>query len=190
VPRLLHYATILNLPQRHIAIMKIPEGLLTAQGKKAAGAVYILGTDGQYLREYGTAQDGIYSTCLVLTSPGDMITGSFALEPGLADHVDLVVDGIRRESSSSSGSDKSFNRMYKRACYQEKKDNRTGGLKSCAMMIQTRKADEGEIGCRYCAVDLISSRYALDWRRASIYSWDPGDSAIPAERSRNSNRNC
>lgn len=127
--------------------MKIPEGLLTAQGKDAAGAFHLQGTDGQCLREYGTTYDGIYATCLVQTTPGDLITGSFALDPGLADYVDLVVDGIRRESSLSSGSDKSFNRLFKRACYQEKNGSRKGGLKSCAMEIQTRKSDRGEMNC-------------------------------------------
>lgn len=126
--------------------MKLPPGLLTAEGKAAKGWVQLRGSDGKCLKEYGTKNEGVYATCLVLTSPGDIITGSFVLDPGVADYVDIVIDGIRRESSSSSGADKCFNRIVKRVCYQEKlKNGKRGGLKSCAMEIQSRNSDNGEI---------------------------------------------
>ena len=130
--------------------MKLPPGLLTAEGKAANGCVQLRGSDGKCLKEYGTNNEGIYATCLVLTSPGDIITSSFVLDPGVADHVDIVIDGIRRESSSSSGADKCFNRIVKRACYQDRlKNGKRGGLKSSAMEIQSRKTDNGETKFAY-----------------------------------------
>lgn len=125
--------------------MKIPHGVFTPKGEKAEGTVLLRGTDGKSLREYGTVMDGSCMTCMVLTAPSDVITASFVLNPGVADHVDFVIDGIRRDSCSSSASDKHFNRYFRRACYQGRKINRyRAGLKSCALEVQERETDEGE----------------------------------------------
>jgi hypothetical protein len=125
--------------------MRLPEELLTATGTKAAGVVELRGSDGNPLREYGTMNQGLYTTCLVLTSPGDIITVSFVLSPGVADYADLVVDGIRRDSASTLRADMSFNRVFKRVCYQGTLNNgRKGGFKSCAMEVRSRNAEKGE----------------------------------------------
>lgn len=131
--------------------MELPEGLLTVKGTKATSVVRLLGSDGRLLREYSTVNSRIYTTCLVPTSPGDIVTALFVLQPEVADFVNLVVDGIRRDSASTSGPEKSFNRIFKRACHQGKhKNGKTGGLKSCTMEVQSRNADKGEIRAYSC----------------------------------------
>lgn len=130
--------------------MKCPEVLINAKGTKTSAEVQIRGHDGKALREYGIISDGLNTSCLALTSPGDAIIIPFVLEPGVADFVDLVVDGIRRDCATSTGSDKTFARTFKRVCHQDRlKNGKRGGLKSCAMEIQSRNAENGEANITY-----------------------------------------
>lgn len=131
--------------------MKLPEGLLNIKGNRAFGFFELQGTDGNDLREYGTVTDGIHSTCLVLTSPGDVISVPFLIEPGVADFADLVVDGILRESASVSGLTRPIKGHFKRVSHQRKlKNNKRGGLKFYKMEVQRRDARKGETtGTKY-----------------------------------------
>jgi hypothetical protein len=126
--------------------MKLLEGVVAVNGAKAKGEAKLRSSDGQVLSEYGTVNNGVYATCFVLASPGDIITAPFALRRGVADFADLVVDGIRRDSVSATRQDRSFSRIFRRACYCEKlKNGKTGGLKSCHMKVQSRDIEKGKI---------------------------------------------
>jgi hypothetical protein len=125
--------------------MKLPEGILNVKGMKASGVVQLQGSDGNDLREYGSTNEGVQTTCLVLTAPGDIITVPFILNRGVADFADLVVDGILRDSTSVSAPNKSFKGNFKRVCHQERfKNDKRRGLKSCKMEIQSRDTESGE----------------------------------------------
>ena len=77
--------------------MKLSTGLLNAKGEVTKGEV-LLQVNETNLREYGTTEDGMKSTCYVLTSPGDVISVVFAITSGTTQVVDLVVDGVLRQS--------------------------------------------------------------------------------------------
>lgn len=126
--------------------MKLPEGLLNIKGTRALGVVELRDTDGNDLREYGVAQKGFQTTCWVLTSPGDVISAPFSMDPGVADFADLVVDGILRDSISVSAPTKSLKGIFKRVCHQPRlKNDKRGGLKFCKMVVQSRDTTKGEI---------------------------------------------
>jgi hypothetical protein len=70
--------------------MRLPEGILNVKGRKAIGLIQLQGSDGNDLREYGSTDEGVQTTCLVLTSPGDVITVSFLLDRGVADFAETL----------------------------------------------------------------------------------------------------
>lgn len=130
--------------------MRLPEGILNVKGRKAIGLIQLQGSDGNDLREYGSTNEGVQTTCLVLTSPGDVITVSFLLDRGVADFADLIVDGILRDSTSVSAANKIFKGTFKKACHQERlKNGKRGGLKACKMEIQSRDTESGEARLKY-----------------------------------------
>jgi hypothetical protein len=138
--------------------MKLPEGLLNIKGKRALGVVELRGTDGNDLREYGTVNDGIHTTCLVLTSPGDIISVPFTIDPGVADFADLVVDGILRESAFVSGPTKSLKGHFRRVSHQSRlKHNKRGGLKFCKMEVRSRDAEKGETAEAKCSNQTLTT---------------------------------
>ena len=80
--------------------------------------------------------------------------------------MDLIVDGIRRDSAVTSGPGKSINHIFKRSCHQEKhKTGKKGELKSCAMEVQCRNAEKGEIRSTHVRYELTGSDIA--WNNGS-----------------------
>jgi hypothetical protein len=125
--------------------MRIPAGILDIHGKQAFGNIVLKGSNGEKLKEYGTEITGSNGSCYVLTAPGDNIIVHYVLNPGVADFVDLQVDGILRESSSNPRPDKEFRNKIKKVSHQERNNKGVlGALKSSSMQVQARDAQHGK----------------------------------------------
>jgi hypothetical protein len=115
--------------------MKHPPGLHDNRGRAGKGLVGLTaGEDKIPLEEFGTWTGGNETNCYVLTSPGDIIGVRFALNPGVGDFVDLVVDGIRRESTANNRlAETPFKGVFQRVCHQARipSTERRAGIKSC-----------------------------------------------------------
>ncbi|PVH78239.1 hypothetical protein DL98DRAFT_256432 [Cadophora sp. DSE1049] len=119
--------------------MKIPSGSLDANGKTAKGEVILtVGEDQVALQEFGTTTEGNKTSCYVLTSRGDIPTMRFALNASIADHVDLVVDGVLRNCQSTPFS-KTFKGTFEKALYQGMKTkSKRGAVKYSKMQVKDR----------------------------------------------------
>lgn len=104
------------------------------------------GSNGEELKEYGATTNGTHSTCYVLTSTKDIITLHQKLSPGVAEFVDLQVDGILRESTSTERPDKEFKWNLKKVFLQERLTGERGlaaSVKYCRMEVHPRNAKHG-----------------------------------------------
>ncbi|KAH8598118.1 hypothetical protein B0O99DRAFT_738961 [Bisporella sp. PMI_857] len=79
--------------------MKIPPGLRNHRGKEGSGNIELVGIDGQPLNEYGVSIDGNTIFCYALTAPGDVLTVQYEIGAGVVDFIDVVIEGILRESA-------------------------------------------------------------------------------------------
>lgn len=98
--------------------MRLPAGILDMQGEKALGTIVLKGSNGEKLKEFGIENDGINGRCYVLTAPGDNIVVNYVLNPGVAEYVDVQVDGILRDSSSNPKPDRDFKNTVKKVSHQ------------------------------------------------------------------------
>jgi len=126
--------------------MKTPTGPLNIHGKAAKGTVVLKGNDGEDLQEFGGKTVGNQASCYALTSLGDIITVHFALSPGVADFVDVVVDGILRESVSNARPDKLFKGSFKKVCQHDRfhRSDRRAAFKFSKMVVQNRSTQKGK----------------------------------------------
>ena len=138
--------------------MKIPSGCLDANGKTAKGEVILtVGEDQVALQEFGTATEGNKTSCYVLTSRGDIPTIRFALNANIADHADLVVDGVLRNSQSGSIL-KTFKGSFEKALYQGMKTKtKRGAAKYSKMQVKERVSITGTVSslCAYEQADVL-----------------------------------
>lgn len=133
--------------------MKIPFSVLDINGNPAKGCFVLRGSNGEELKEYGSTSNGTNSICYVLTSATDIITVHQKLGPGVAEFVDLQVDGILRQIKSTVKPEKDFNASFNHVWYQEKLSSGRGlgGIKSVKMEVQPRNAVHGT-NLIYCYV--------------------------------------
>ncbi len=127
--------------------MKIPANFLDANGKPAKGEVILVRDDGDEatMEELGTVHEHNEISCYVIASPGEILKVRFALNAGIADQADLVVDGILR-SSIQNKSSKGFKGAFDRALYKDQKPNgRRGATKFCSMRVKERSTANGKI---------------------------------------------
>jgi hypothetical protein len=124
--------------------MKTPEGLLDTSGNAGKGDVTLSSSNDVDLREFGTVVEGSTTTCYALTSPNDVITVRFAFNPNVAAFVDLVVDGVRRASSSTEKSQSIFRGSFNRVCHLARtKSDKRAGLKLCLIQVKSRDSSKG-----------------------------------------------
>ncbi|CZT47514.1 uncharacterized protein RSE6_08084 [Rhynchosporium secalis] len=119
--------------------MKIPPGFLDAKGKVAKGDFSLTrGDDHIEVKEFGAVSEGRKISCYVLTSPGDILTLSFALRADIANHADFVVDGILRNCRPAPAS-RSFNGTFEKAVYQGwKSEMKRAAVKYSRMRVKER----------------------------------------------------
>ena len=100
--------------------MKGPPGIMNSEGVEGEIDVSLEGSNGKYLEEYGASITAVTntSTCYVLTALHDVLSIHYILGRGVADFIDIVVDGILRESVSHSKPDIPFKGVVRRVCEQ------------------------------------------------------------------------
>jgi hypothetical protein len=128
--------------------MKLPAGLLDTNGKPAKGWIYLRGSDGEILQEFGEAGVNTRASCHALTSVGDNIEIEFLLNPNIAQFVDVLIDGVLRETASTKNANKVFKGHITKVWHQQRTGNgvgseRMGALKYCTMIVQPRNASKG-----------------------------------------------
>ena len=127
--------------------MKHPPELLDVHGKARKGRVVLTAGEVETtLNEFGTWVENSQTNCYVLTSPGDVIAVRFELRPEACDFVDLVVDGIRRDSIAiNRQSGKIFRGAFERVCHQTRiyGPDKRKVLKSCEMIVRERSTKQG-----------------------------------------------
>ncbi|KAH9210320.1 hypothetical protein DL95DRAFT_474811 [Leptodontidium sp. 2 PMI_412] len=158
--------------------MKIPPGFLDVNGKVAKGEIILAKSEDPKtsLQEFGiTVKDNMISS-YVLTSPGDILVLSFAVNANIADHADFVVDGVLRNCHSDTLSEL-FQGAFKKVIYQVPKSNgRRAAVKYSKMKVKERGTVKavGTLELRLYRTDHASSEEAM-----------PSDSEAPiTERAR------
>lgn len=126
--------------------MKIPPGFLDVNGKVAKGEIILAKSEDPKtsLQEFGiTVKDNMISS-YVLTSPGDILVLSFAVNANIADHADFVVDGVLRNCHSDTLSEL-FQGAFKKVIYQVPKSNgRRAAVKYSKMKVKERGTVKGK----------------------------------------------
>lgn len=132
--------------------MKIPPGLFDPSGKASASWVSIYAVDGENeteLREFGPKinGEGDNTSCYVLAAPGDILRVKYSLYGGEAEFLDLVVDGILRDSLVNSHiktePKKGYAGAFDWALYQVKNGPRASALQQWQMVVQHRTNGKG-----------------------------------------------
>jgi hypothetical protein len=127
--------------------MKIPSGLLDWQGQDAKASFHLEGSSGQRLQEFGFKADGIHASCHVLTSAGDVLKTWFEIHPGVAEFVDIIYDGVLRDSHANPNPGKVWNGTAIKVCqYNSRgKTGKLSGLKYVKPIVQARNREKGKI---------------------------------------------
>lgn len=126
--------------------MHLPPEILDVNGDPGFGTIFLRGSNGEVLMEFGQMDAGVNRSCYVLTSTDDTIVVHFSLKPGVADFVDLQVDGIVRESQSHSTSklEKEFKNSFRTVWHRERHGKGVlGVVKNCRMQVVQRDQGHG-----------------------------------------------
>ncbi|KAL3428304.1 hypothetical protein PVAG01_01813 [Phlyctema vagabunda] len=119
--------------------MKPPSSITGAKGD-----VNLLANDVK-LAEYEFTEKDRQSSCSVLTAPGEIINASFSIESGTDEIVDLIVDGILRESKTNNRSAKVHKHTFSTVCHNPRKHpddpKKTvkAGLRMFRMQVRARE---------------------------------------------------
>ncbi|KAB8304325.1 hypothetical protein EYC80_003735 [Monilinia laxa] len=92
--------------------MKIPASLLDFNGKVVKGEICLKGGNSTKLLEEGLKREGNHFTCYALTSEDDSITPCLAINSGVVEFVDVIIDGILRASHSNDKPTTQFSRNF------------------------------------------------------------------------------
>jgi hypothetical protein len=129
--------------------MKLPSGLLDKKGASAKGSVVLTShTTDTNLEEFGVTvnADDCTASCYVLAKSEDIIEVHFALNPNVADFVDIIVDGIRRRTFENGSQNITFRAKCDRVLYMRRcKNNKRGGLRYSRMQVRVRETGHSKI---------------------------------------------
>ena len=99
--------------------------MLNREGVDGSVTVFLKGSNGEILKEYGASIEAETntSTCFVLTALDDILSIHYVSDPGLVDFLDVVVDGILRESVSPVKHQGTVRRVCEQGKFKKKPGN-------------------------------------------------------------------
>lgn len=116
---------------------------MDTKGNPAKGSVVLTShnTDAN-LEEFGTTvnNDDCTASCYVLAKDGDVIEIHFAINPNVADFVDIIIDGIRRRTFENRTQNITFRGTCDRVLYMRRcKNGKRGGLRYFRMQVKAHE---------------------------------------------------
>lgn len=123
--------------------MKIPTGLLGFDGKVVKGEICLKGGDGTKLHEEGLKREGNRFTCYALTSEDDAITPCLAINSGVVEFVDVIVDGILRASHSNDKPTAQFSKNFD-SFFGQVKEGHQNITKSYQLQVARRNIEKSQ----------------------------------------------
>ena len=132
--------------------MRLPESLAgpkpKSSRKKIVDAVSLC-ANSEILQELAVRDSGNSIQCLVPVSLGDKLSVQFHIPCGEFEIVDLVVDGILRETSFNNRVSKTHNGSFTKVCHCERRDTGSmGGIQHYDMVVTERTKTHGT--CSMC----------------------------------------
>lgn len=124
--------------------MKIPAGLLDFDRNVVKGEICLKGGNSAKLLEEGLKREGNHFTCYALTSEDDAITPCLAINSGVVEFVDIIVDGILRASHSNDKPTAQFSKNFETFVGQVKEGNKYVN-KSFQLQVAKRNTEKGKL---------------------------------------------
>lgn len=153
--------------------MKLPPNILNAKGRAAKGTVTLSSARSEppvYLQEFGHKLEGTTLTCYALTAPGDIINLDFAFNPCTAEFCDIIVDGVRRKTTTIPSSSKYVYRSsFDRVLFSSRTANKRSAIKNCRMQVKAQDHSEGNLHLTLnAATSNLNTRYTIGWKFCSF----------------------
>jgi hypothetical protein len=127
--------------------MRLPHGVIGQPGKqpkkKMSEAVSILNQSG-VLKEFGTTESNNQIQCYLPVAPGDNLTMSFEIPSGEVQIIDILIDGIVRETIFNNRGSLFHRGKVTKVCACERRPSGSKGkLELYDMVVQARTNTKG-----------------------------------------------